>query len=378
MKVKSVETKMYRIPPTVPWEDSSHQYSGIEWIVTEITTDNGWKGTGWSYTVGWGGTAIKALVDDYLAPMVIGQDPLCVQGIWQQLRDESRGVGSGGITSLAITSIDVALWDIVAKHNGVPLYKILGGSRDRILAYGSGINLNLSLDDLLAQIEGYLAEGYQAVKIKVGKENPEEDVERVAAVRKLIGPNRMFLVDANQKWTAGEAVLRTTLLEPYRIDWMEEPIMSDDIAGHVHLRNSVKAPIAVGENLWNKFQFAEYIRQGACDIIQADVARVGGITEWMKIADLAQAANLPMAPHFVMEISLQVLCGVPNAMILENVSGGSLSEMGVLENPLKPIDGYMYPPEEPGHGVRFNKTELQKYEVTSETLKQLDLRVKKS
>lgn len=377
MRVESIETKLYRIPPAVAWEDSTHKITGIEWIVTEITTDTGLKGTGWSYTVGFGGTPVKAFIDDYLSPMVIGQDPLRVQGIWEKLWIEARGVGSGGVTSLALTPIDVALWDIVAKYNNVPLYQILGGSKDRILAYGSGIDLHLSLDDLRARMEEYVKEGYKAVKIKIGSDNPEEDVERVATVRDVIGPDRMLFVDANQKWTSGEAVQRTSMLEPYRVGWMEEPLISDDIEGHVHLRNSVQTPIAVGENLWNKFQFAEYMKQGACDIIQADVARVGGITEWMKIAGMAQAANLPMAPHFVMEISVQVLCAVPNSFIIENVKGGSLSEMGVLENPLQPIDGYMYPPEAPGHGVSFNKTELQKYEITPEKLKRLDLTVRK-
>lgn len=190
---------------------------------------------------------------------LIGEDPIRVSGIWQKLWDEARGVGSGGVTSLALTSIDIALWDLAAKSNHVPLYQLLGGSKERILAYGSGINLNLSLDDLLAQLEGFLEQGYQAVKLKVGKDNPEEDVERIAAVRKLIGPERLLLVDANQKWTVGDAVLRTAMLEPYHVFWMEEPLISDDVDGHVRLRQAVKTPIAVGENLWNKFQFAEYI-----------------------------------------------------------------------------------------------------------------------
>lgn len=377
VRVESVNTKLYRIPPTIPWEDSIHNITGIEWIVTEIETDLGISGVGWSYTVGSGGTAVKALIDDYLAPMVIGENPIRVQGIWQKLFNEAKGVGSGGITSLALTAIDVALWDIVAKKNEAPLYQILGGAKDRIKAYGSGINLNLSLDQLLEQMEGYLAKGYNAVKMKIGKENPEEDVERVAAVRKLIGPSRDLLVDANQKWSAGEAVQRTAMLEPYRLFWMEEPLISEDIDGHVRVRHSTQTPIAIGENLWNIYQFSEYIQKGACDIIQADVARVGGITPWMKVATMAQAANIPMAPHFVMEISLQVLCAVPNSLILENVTGGSLSEMGVLEQPLQPKDGFMYPPQEPGHGVRFNKAELAKYEMTSEKMKGMNLQTRK-
>lgn len=377
MKVESIETKLYRIPPTVPWADSIHEISGIEWIVCEITTDNGLTGTGWSYTVGMGGTAVKTLLDDYLVPQVIGEDPVCVLGIWQKLWNEARGVGSGGVTSLAITPLDIALWDLAAKACNVPLYKLLGGSKERIRVYGSGIDLHLPLDDLLAQMNGYLEQGYTAVKMKVGKEHPDEDVERVAAVRKLIGQNRLLLLDANQKWTAGEAVQRSNMLEPYTPFWMEEPLLSDDLDGHVHLRNRVHTPIAIGENLWNKFQFAEYIKRGGCDIIQADVARVGGITEWMKVAHLAQAANLPMAPHFLMEISLQVVCAVPNSLILENVTGGSLSEMGVLQNPMQPNNGYMYPPQEPGHGVLFNQAELKKYEITSEQMKGLDLRTRK-
>jgi L-alanine-DL-glutamate epimerase-like enolase superfamily enzyme len=377
MRVESIETKLYRIPPTVPWEDSIHRITGIEWIVSEITTDSDITGVGWSYTVGSGGTAVKALIDDYLAPIVIGKDPIRVQAIWQELWNEAKGVGSGGITSLAITPLDVALWDIVAKSQNRPLYQILGGAKEKILTYGSGINLGHSLDDLLEQINGYLEKGYNAVKMKIGKEDALEDVERIEAVRKLIGPKRLLLVDANQGWKAGEAVQRTAMLEKYNLFWMEEPLISEDIEGHARLRQAVRTPIAIGENLWNKFQFAEYLKQGACDIIQADVARVGGITEWMKIASMAQTWNIPMAPHFVMEISLTCLCAIPNSLILENVSGGSLSEMGVLEEPMQPVNGYMSPPQRPGHGVTFNKSKLSEYEMTSEKMKGLDLRTRK-
>lgn len=377
MKIESLETKLYRIPPTIPWEDSAFKVNGIEFVMVELTTDTGIKGIGWTYTIGVGGTSIKALIDDYFTPIVIGTDPLCISAVWQTLWNEGKIVGPGGVMSLAIAAIDIALWDIFAKNAQAPLYKVLGGAKTRVMAYRSGVDFNMSLQDLLLQVDEYIEQGYQAIKIKVGKETPEEDVERVAAVRRRIGDNRFLFVDANQRWTASEAIKRVKMLEPCRLDWIEEPILAEDLPGHIQVRSSINTPLAIGETLYNKYQFAEFINRGGVDIVQADVARLGGITEWMRVATMALAANLPMAPHFLMEISLHIVCAVPNCYVLEDLKGGTLTELGVLNNPIKPVDGYYYPPETPGHGLDLNEAVLKRYEISSEQMKNMDLQTRK-
>jgi L-alanine-DL-glutamate epimerase-like enolase superfamily enzyme len=364
MRISGIETRLYRIPPAIRIEDSIQRISHWEFIVSTITTESGITGTGIANTTGIGGTAIRELVDTYLAPLVLGYDTRDVERIWTRCWWEMHALGSAGMTRFALAPIDIALWDILAKHAGVPLYRLLGGSRDRIPAYGSGINMHLDGEPLLEQMRGLLASGYRAVKMKVGRDNPQEDVERVGSVRCLVGPSVRLMLDANQKWTAGDAIRRTALLRPFDPFWLEEPILADDRAGHVHVRQATGVPIAIGETLYTRYEFADYMRAGAVDIVQADICRVGGFTEWMKIARLAEGFNLPVAPHFMMELSVHALCAVPNGLILEDLQGGSLTDLGILAEPIRVVNGEIAPPGRPGHGIVFDPAALRRYEVT--------------
>jgi L-alanine-DL-glutamate epimerase-like enolase superfamily enzyme len=364
MRITGIETRLYRIPPAVQIEDSIQRISHWEFIVSTVTTDAGFTGTGFAYTLGIGGTAVRELVDTYLTPFILGHDPMEVERIWTRCWWEVHALGSAGMTRFALAAIDIALWDILAKHAGVPLYRLLGGSRDRIAAYGSGINMHLDGEPLLDQMRGFLARGYRAVKMKVGRDDSEEDVQRVAAVRRLIGPSVRLMLDANQKWTAAEAIRRVTLLRPFDPFWLEEPLLADDRAGHVHVRQATGVPIAVGETLYTRYEFADYMRAGAVDVVQADIPRVGGFTEWMKIARLAESFNLPVAPHFMMELSVHALCAVPNGLILEDLQGGSLTDLGLLAEPIRVENGEIAPPARPGHGIVFDPAALGRYEVT--------------
>jgi L-alanine-DL-glutamate epimerase-like enolase superfamily enzyme len=364
MRITGIETRLYRIPPAVQIEDSIQRISHWECIVSTVTTDAGFTGTGFAYTLGIGGTAVRELVDTYLTPFILGHDPMEVERIWTRCWWEVHALGSAGVTRFALAAIDIALWDILAKHAGVPLYRLLGGSRDRIAAYGSGINMHLDGEPLLDQMRGFLKRGYRAVKMKVGRDDPDEDVQRVAAVRRLIGPSVRLMLDANQKWTAAEAIRRVTLLRPFDPFWLEEPLLADDRAGHVYVRQATGVSIAVGETLYTRYEFADYMRAGAVDVVQADIPRVGGFTEWMKIARLAESFNLPVAPHFMMELSVHALCAVPNGLILEDLQGGSLTDLGLLAELIRVENGEMAPPARPGHGIVFDPAALGRYEVT--------------
>jgi L-alanine-DL-glutamate epimerase-like enolase superfamily enzyme len=364
MRITGIETRLYRIPPAVQIQDSIQRISHWEFIVSTVTTDAGITGTGFAYTLGIGGTAVQELVDTYLTPLILGHDPMEVERIWRRCWWELHALGSAGMTRFALAAIDIALWDILAKHAGVPLYRLLGGSRDCIAAYGSGINMHLEGEPLLDQMRGFLARGYRAVKMKVGRDDPEVDVQRVASVRRVIGPSVRLMLDANQKWTAAEAIRRVTLLRPFDPFWLEEPLLADDRAGHVHVRQATGVSIAVGETLYTRYEFADYMRAGAVDVVQADIPRVGGFTEWMKIARLAESFNLPVAPHFMMELSVHALCAVPNGLILEDLQGGSLTDLGLLAEPIRVENGEMAPPARPGHGIVFDPAALGRYEVT--------------
>jgi L-alanine-DL-glutamate epimerase-like enolase superfamily enzyme len=364
MRITGVRTAVYRVPPAVRIEDSIQRVSHWELVVTTLTTDGGPTGTGLAYTNGFGGTAVRELVDTYVAPLVVGQDPVDVERIWRACWWELHSLGSGGMIRLALAAIDIALWDILAQHAQVPLYRLLGGTREGIPAYASAINAHLDGEPLVEQMRGFVAQGYRALKMKVGRDNPAEDVERVGAVRRAIGPGVKLMLDVNQAWTAGEAVRRTALVRPFDPFWLEEPILADDRQGHVQVRALTGVPIAVGETLYTRYEFADYMRAGAVDIVQADVIRVGGYTEWMKIAKLAESFNLPVAPHFMMELSVHALCAVPNGLILEDLRGGSLTDMGLLAEPVAVKQGELRPPARPGHGIALNVEALRPYEVT--------------
>ena len=281
MRIAAVECRLFRIPPAAQIQDSIQRISHWEFLLTTVTTDTGLQGTGFAYTLGIGGTALRELVETYLTPLLLGQDVQDIERVWSRCWWELHALGSGGMTRFALATIDIALWDILGKQAGLPLYRLLGGARERIPAYGSGINMHLDGEPLLEQMREFLARGYRAVQMKVGRDDVAEDVERVAAVRRLIGPSVRLFLDANQKWTAAEAIRRGNLLKPFDPFWLEEPLLADDRAGHAHVRRATGLAIAVGETLYTRYEVADYIRMGAVDVVQADIPRVGGFTEWM-------------------------------------------------------------------------------------------------
>ena len=372
MKITDILFSLHRFPPTTPWQDATHKVTGLEFIVAHLETDTGITGTGFTYTTGVGGSAILALLEDYCAGILIGRDIREPERLWRMLFNHLHRTGSGGINTLAIAAIDIAVWDALAKDWNLPLWRALGGARTSIPGYGSGIDLFMTADELKTHISGYMQQGYGAVKIKVGRAKLSEDIERLRAVRDLIGPDTLLLLDANQCWTIDEAVRRAKAFEPWQPSWLEEPLAPEDVVGHARLRAATSIPIAIGESLYTAAQFLEYLRIGAVDILQPDIARVGGFTPWRKIAALAEASNLQVAPHFLSELSVHALCAVPNGFILENVTGGSFAELGITSAPLDWRDGVFIAPETPGHGLRLNSEVLATHRVRKGELRQLD------
>jgi L-alanine-DL-glutamate epimerase-like enolase superfamily enzyme len=371
MKIESITSSVHRLPPASPWEDATNKVQALEFVVVEVTTDTGITGTGFSYSVDIGGTAIRTLIDDYLANLTVGMDPLAYEQLWSRLSNQSRRLGLG-VNSMAIAAIDVAVWDIIGKHRGEPLHRLLGGARDSIPAYISEINLSATdtVEDLQARARDYRERGYRAVKIKIGRPELEEDLERLTKIREVLPSDVRLMVDLNQKWSAAQAIQAAGRLEGFNLGWIEEPLLYHDVQGHADLKRSTKTPIALGESLYSKYQFLNYLRAGAVDIVQADVAFVGGITEWLKVAHMAGSFGKPIAPHYMMELSLPLLCAVPNGFMLEDVVGGSLTELGLLEHPIATREGVGTPLDVPGHGIVFNKTALEASRTTSEQVRQ--------
>ncbi|HTI27001.1 MAG TPA: mandelate racemase/muconate lactonizing enzyme family protein, partial [Kutzneria sp.] len=320
-------------------------------IFVEIGTADGGEGTGYSYTIGTGGTAVVAMLEDYLLPRLLGQDARRIEAVWRDLFSSTRATSVGAITSLALAAVDTALWDLRCKRAGLPLWVLAGGARDRVPLYDTEVGwLHLSTEELVAGARAAVAQGRRGVKIKIGKPSPSEDAERLGAVRAAVGGGIDLMVDANQSLTAAEAIRRARLLEPLDLLWLEEPLPADDVAGHARVAASTSIPVAVGESMYSIGQFAEYIQQGAAGVVQVDVARIGGITPWLKVAHLAEAHNVVVCPHFLMELHVSLCAAVPNSRYLEYIPQlTAITRSGLLFE-----DGTAFAPQTPGLGIDWD------------------------
>lgn len=365
-RIASVRCEAYRLPLSEPWISAKYRITHHELVTTEIVLDDGTTGVGWCTTIGVGATSIRALVSSYLAPLLVGADPRNHERLWELLWQDVHFAGPAGISTLAIATIDIALWDLKAKLAGMALWQILGGQRDTIPVYASAVNLHLDKAALLAQTEEHLSAGYSVFKLKIGRNDFEDDLDRMRAIRELIGPRRTMMVDVNQRWRAGEAAQRCRALAEVRPAWIEEPLLSDDVAGHAHVRRAGGLPVAIGEQLSNRFEFYAYVRGEAADILQPNVWKVGGITEWMKVAHLAQHANLPVAPHDALELSAHLVGAVSNGFMVENIFGGNLSDLGAVAEPLVVENATIRLSDTPGHGIRFDRARLAPLAIEGE------------
>lgn len=340
MRITGVEVMASRLPiSSGQWQDQVHTVDHIDLVVVDVATDVGIVGTGISHTSGVGAWGILGLLKE-LAPQLVGRRPApgpLWDWSWRYLHD----CGGGGVTTLALAAVDIAVWDATARSSHMALVDVLGRRRDRVPLYASGINLNLSQEELVEQVRGWRGRGYPAAKIKVGKEDLAEDVERIAAVRRAV-PEMNVMVDANQGWSYAEALRRMRSFEPFGLVWVEEPMLVDDVVAHERLADRAPCSIALGENLYTVAQFKEFITRGAVDYVQADVARIGGVTPYLRVAELAAAHQLPMAPHFIMEVSAEVVGAVPNLYMVEDTTGGTLRELGAVRPGIGP-EGGTYP-----------------------------------
>jgi len=350
MKIQSIQTALFRFPPHRPIADAIQQFEAMEVIALTLRSEDGIEGFGFTYTIGRGGKTVKTFLDEEIVPRLLGENALDIERLWEIMWTATHWVGRHGIASLAASAADIALWDHRARLAGLPLYKLLGACRERIPVYNTdGGWLNHTEQQLTAEAAALAEQGFRGVKIKVGKPSAAEDVARVRAVRRVIGGSMPLMVDANMGWRAADAVSRARLLEEFDLFWLEEPIEADDVGGHRRLAERTTIPVAVGESLYNRFAFKEYLAQGAAEILQPDAGRVGGVTEWLRVANMAHGFNVSVAPHFLMELHVHLTCAVPNALFAEYIP--FLDRF--VETPLKPRNGYLEPPSAPGHGIRF-------------------------
>jgi L-alanine-DL-glutamate epimerase-like enolase superfamily enzyme len=353
VRIDSVQAHHYRIPLPTALSDSTHgEITDFTLVTAQVHGDGGQQGLGYTYTVGnVGGAAILALIENDLAPLLIGEDPRRVEHLWQRMWWALHYIGRGGLATFAIAALDIALWDLKGRLAGEPLWRLLGGHSPRVKVYAGGIDLHHPLEDLLDETRHNLGRGFRAIKMKVGRERLVEDVERVATMRELLGPGAPLMVDANMRWTAAQAIRAARALAPYDIYWLEEPTSPDDVEGHARIAREGGLPIATGENMHTLYEFQKLIAAGGVAFPEPDMSNLGGITPWLKVAHLAEAHNLPVTTHGVHDLHVHCLAAVPNASYLE-AHGFGLERY--MRRCLQIEEGYALAPDHPGHGVELD------------------------
>ncbi len=360
-KITKLETGLFRIPLPVALTDSTHGVmTAFEIVTVRVVDADNMEGVGYTYTTGHNGGAIANILLIEFPDIAVGQDADLIELLWQKVWWGLHYGGRGGPTVLAQSALDMALWDLKAKRAKLPLWKLLGGHDPAVPCYAGGIDLELSVKDLLEQTDGNLEKGFRAIKCKVGRENMSEDVERVSAMRRHLGDDFPFMVDANMKWTADEAIRRARAFQEFNLVWLEEPVIPDDVEGHVRVMRDGGVPIATGENFRTLWEFKQMIASGGVSYPEPDVTNCGGVTPFMKVAHLAEAFNLPVTSHGAHDVTVHLLAAAPNRSYLE-AHGFGLD--AYIANPLQIKDGKAVAPDGPGHGIEFDWQGLEALRV---------------
>jgi L-alanine-DL-glutamate epimerase-like enolase superfamily enzyme len=375
---------------TVPMADAIHYMPERPTLLVEVCTDDDLVGLGEAAAYGGALESIESVVLDDLRPIVLNEDPFTVERLWSRMATRTHQRGRRGLVMMAISAIDIAIWDLIGQATRTPLYRLLGGYRDRLDAYASAGFYARDKDAraLAEEVGDYAARGFRVVKIKVGR-NPElmlnplrdmaasdyatttldEDVERVRAAREAVGAGVRLAIDANNAWTPSVALEFMRRVEPLGIAWFEEPVATDDLDGSAHVAAQLACPVAGYETETGLGGFRELIARRAVDIVQPDVIWTGGITECRRIAALAHAYGLPVIPHvFSSAVStianMHFIASLPNGGLLECDQNPNPLRTELLEEPItvRP-DGTVCLPDGPGLGVRLNQATIDRYRV---------------
>ncbi len=360
MKITKVTTLKVEVPLKKPLITAIHRTESVGCVLVRIETDTGLVGENYVFALNKARLPVFEAMINSLEPFLIGQNPVYVEKIWEQMWVDCNPLGQKGVTIGAISALDTALWDLIGKQAGMPLYQLFGACRDKIRVYASsGLWLSQSIDELTEEAHQFIDQGFRSMKLRLGKENPREDVARAKALREAVGENIEILTDANQSMTPRQAIALARQLEEFNIGWLEEPVPAQDLAGHARILEAINIPVASGETEYTRFGMKDMLDARAVDILMPDLQRIGGLTEFRKSAALASAYNVPVSTHIFTEQSLSIAGSAPNCISVEHVDW-----FAPLYNESMQIeDGYILMPQGPGLGFTFDNDFIERHRI---------------
>lgn len=370
MKITDVKSAVLSIPLQTPTAFATTLVTAREHVVAWVETDQGVQGLG--FTIGGRyageGHLIHTAIQHNLKHLIIGEKPFAVERLWKRMFETTLLMGRRGAMMRALSALDIAMWDIMAKVAGQPLYHLLGGYRDQVPAYASGgyYREGKGLDGLAAEMSRYMDMGFTSVKMKIGRLSPRQDAERVRVAREVVGPDVQLAVDANNAWSdAASAIRAARMMEKYDLWWLEEPVMPDNMPASAEIAAALDVPVATGEVEATRWGFRELLDRRAADILQPDATVAGGVTEWMRIAHMAAAWDVPIAPHWMANLHVHLLAAVPNGLTVEFfvLDEDVFNFERMVREPLRPENGLLQVPQRPGHGVELDDQALARFQI---------------
>lgn len=357
LTIREVRTTLLRMPwPEDPWLAGHALGPMRELVVVEVLTASGLVGMGYLHPLNT--SLLRTLgtcIDEAMAPRIIGRDATAVEAIWQDLWRATLTSGRGGVTMMAQSAIDIALWDVIGKAAGLPLHRLWGHSRSEIPAYGSGCFRGSRGDGMIAKAKHYVAQGFKAIKMQVAHVGDlRTDLDNVRRMREAVGPDIAIMIDVNMGWTADVAIAMGRRFEDYDVYWLEEPVLADDYAGYLRIAEALDLRVVGGETHFGRADLKPFLENPRLPILQPDPMR-GGLTELRKLATVADTWGMTIAPHLFPELVVHVLASIPNGIWLEQM--GLLDDLWTESVPV--VDGQIRAPERAGHGLAF-KVEVMK------------------
>jgi len=356
MKITDIVCCVLSVPTPKPM---ALEFPRQKLVVAEISTDEGIQGLGYSLVFGGGGAeAIRAYLETRLKPVLIGEDPLFIERLWQRMFGVDRGIKRQGVAAYALSALDIGLWDIAGKAAGLPLFKMWGAVTDSVAAYGSGGWPSYSIDQLIAEAERYASLGCRYYKMKIHHPDPRENFKRVDSVRRALGEDVRLMVDVNQRLDVLANIRQARMLEDLDLVWYEEPTLADDPAACAEVAHAIGIPVATGENHYSRFEFRELIERRAARYLMPDVCRANGFSETLRIGHLAAAHQIAVSPHVVHELSLHVLGALSNGFLAEFIDW---TPPGLFEEMPACRDGRFQIPERAGHGMALARGAVERF-----------------